>query len=125
MQDEPSSVQTVPSYFPIIHSRRCIMTKCIVVIFLLFATLSMFIANPVYADPLLPNQPLENSIPSLLGNVPESSSMPYKKIDFRGLRITTYTNSRPSLSIPVGKATLSVKASRSSVGAFVKIPFEW
>ncbi|QQR77788.1 MAG: hypothetical protein IPJ67_01410 [Candidatus Moraniibacteriota bacterium] len=101
------------------------MTKCIiVVIFPLFVTLSMFIAHPVHADPLFRNQPLENSLPSLLGNVPESSSMPYKEIDFGGLRITAYTNSRPSLSIPVGEATLSVKASRSSVGAFVKIPFE-
>ncbi|MGB2791322.1 MAG: hypothetical protein WBC29_02100 [Candidatus Moraniibacteriota bacterium] len=102
------------------------MTKCIiVVIFPLFVTLSMFIAHPVHADPLFRNQPLENSLPSLLGNVPESSSMPYKEIDLGGLRITTYTNSRPSLSIPVGEATLSVKASRSSVGASVKIPFEW
>lgn len=85
----------------------------------------MFIAHPVHADPLFRNQPLENSLPSLLGNVPESSSMPYKEIDLGGLRITAYTNSRPSLSIPVGEATLSVKASRSSVGASVKIPFEW
>lgn len=85
----------------------------------------MLIAHPAYADPLFLNQPLGNSLPSLLENEPEGTSMPYKKIDFRGLRITTYTNSRPSFSIPVGKATLSVKASRSSVGAFVKIPFEW
>ncbi len=91
-----------------------------------FAATLLIIAFQALADPqVLNSQPRENALPSSLETKRDETSIPYKNIDLGQLRITTYANSRPSFSIPIGKdSSLSIKASHSNVGVVLKIPFE-